>query len=410
MLNDFLSKFHIQRGHEPTVISLGQVWVDIMMDVPEIPVAGDFISSRHVSRSVSGSFRVMQAASHMGAHVLNAGVMGTGHWATYINDKFRQAHISSIGKVDPNYDNGFRIVLNDGSAKTFIASHGAEIHGKPQMFDHVRPQESDVVYIAGNALMNEGAIGVNEFIQRPECSPDQRTFKIVINPTSSLHLVSDQLIEHLVLARPIWSLNRQEARMLATKLGIDHDHPKTLTVGGGFDDSMYELCRALGDVLHSTVILRAGSRGAWVKRKNRDVTHVEGFSTKATHIRSAGPCHTGALCALLAESWDVEDAVQIANAAASIAILRNQHGVPVCPGFEEATALAATAIERHATAEQAERLEAALKKTDVRKAAKGSGSAKEAKGSGAAGRAAAAGVASAAGASSGAAEKDSAAE
>lgn len=279
MLSDFLSKFHIQRDHEPTVISLGQVWVDIMMDVPQIPVAGEFISTRHVSRAVSGSFRVMQAASHMGAHAVNAGMMGSGHWASYINDKFRQAHISSIGNVNTNYDNGFRIVLNDGSAKTFIANHGAEAHGDPHMFDHVQPQEGNVVYIAGNALMNESAIGVNAFIQRHECGPDRRTFKMVINPTSSLHLVSDQLIEHLVLARPIWSLNRQEARMLAAKLGIELDDTKSLKVGGGFDDSMYALCEALGEVLQSTVILRAGSRGAWVKRKDRDVTHIEGFST-----------------------------------------------------------------------------------------------------------------------------------
>lgn len=348
MLSDFLSRFHAQRDHEPTVISLGQIWVDIMMDVKELPAAGEFINARHVSRSVSGSFRVLQAASKMGARTENASIMGTGHWATYIREKMKRTHVVSTGQVNGTRDNGFRIVLNDGSAKTFIASHGAESMGDVRMFDHVTPREGDVVYISGTSLMNESAVGVNEFIKRPECSPDERTFKIVINPTNSLQLVSDQLLEHLVLARPIWSLNRQEARTLASRLAVHVDESSTLTVGGGFDESMFKLCEALGNALHSTVILRAGARGAWVSRKNRPVVHIEGFETKATHIRSAGPCHTGALCALLAEGWDIEDAVQIANAAASIAIAHNKHGIPTSASFEESVALAQTAVKETA--------------------------------------------------------------
>ena len=46
----------------PTVISLGQVWVDIMMDIDAIPQPGGFAVANHTMPSVGGSFRVMQAA------------------------------------------------------------------------------------------------------------------------------------------------------------------------------------------------------------------------------------------------------------------------------------------------------------------------------------------------------------
>ena len=51
----------------PTVISLGQVWVDIMMDIDAIPQPGGFAVANHTMPSVGGSFRVMQAASRIGA-------------------------------------------------------------------------------------------------------------------------------------------------------------------------------------------------------------------------------------------------------------------------------------------------------------------------------------------------------
>ncbi|NEG69793.1 sugar kinase [Bifidobacterium sp. BRDM6] len=366
MLSDFIARFHIQHDHEPTVISLGQVWIDVMMDVAEVPKPGEFIATTHVSRAVSGSYRILQAASRMGALTESAGIIGTGPCANMILEHLRRSKIVHTGPTNSHLDNGFRIVLNDGAKKTFVATYGAEAMGRPDTFAGVHPEEGDVVYISGNALMNETAISVNEFIRRPECAPERRNFRIVINPTNTLSLVSDQLLEHMVLAKPIWSLNRQEARTLSRRLGIEIDESRTMTVNGGFDESMRMLAEALADALRAPIVLRAGSRGAWVSRDGRRLVHIEGFETKATHTRSAGPVHTGALCALLAEGWDLEDAVQIANAAASIAIVRNKHGVPLCPTFEEATALAATAIEREDDSSTTfEKLKAALKDTDA---------------------------------------------
>ena len=207
------------------------------------------------------------------------------------------------------------------------------------MFAHVRPQRVDVVHISGNALMNESSLAVNAFIQQPQCRPQGREFRIVINPTNTLRLVNDQLLENLVLTRPIWSMNRQEARTLAYRLGVSFDESATMRVNAGFDESMHALCEALGETLRAPIVLRAGARGAWVHQHGKGVEHIDGFPTKATHIRSAGPAHTGALCALLAEGWDLESAVQIANAAASLAITHNHAGIPFCPTYDEAAKL-----------------------------------------------------------------------
>lgn len=338
MLHDILNSRKPEQS-AASVISLGQVWVDIMMGVGELPQPGGFAVADSVTPSVGGSFRVLQAAARSGSPAKHAGIVGTGLWSSVIRDEFEANGIQHIGGDRLDKDSGFRLVLNDGSHKTFIATYGAEAQGDERTFDAIEPEAGDVVHISGNTLMDHSAAGIEGFLHRAGANPEQRPYTIVLNPTNSLHLVSDHLIEDTVLCRPTWSCNRQEANTLAERLGIPPTDDAELTIGGGFDDAMTTLCDALGTTLRAPLVLRAGARGAWVRVPGSEVIHLEGFPVKSTHTRSAGSCHTGVMCAMLAQGWSLFDAVRIANASASIAILNNKAGVPDCPPVEDAIAL-----------------------------------------------------------------------
>ena len=338
MLHDILNSRKPEQS-AASVISLGQVWVDIMMGVGELPQPGGFAVADSVTPSVGGSFRVLQAAARSGSPAKHAGIIGTGLWSSVIRDEFEANGIQHIGGDRLDKDSGFRLVLNVGSHKTFIATYGAEAQGDERTFDAIDPEPGDVVHISGNTLMDHSAAGIEGFLHRAGAEPETRPYTIVLNPTNSLHLVSDHLIEDTVLCRPTWSCNRQEANTLAERLGIPPTDDSKLTIGGGFDDAMTELCEALGTTLRAPLVLRAGARGAWVRVPGSEVVHVEGFPVKSTHTRSAGSCHTGVMCAMLAQGWSLFDAVRIANASASIAISNNQAGVPDCPPVEDAIAL-----------------------------------------------------------------------
>ena len=338
MLHDILNSRKPEQS-AASVISLGQVWVDIMMGVGELPQPGGFAVADSVTPSVGGSFRVLQAAARSGSPAKHAGIVGTGLWSSVIRDEFEANGIQHIGGDRLDKDSGFRLVLNDGSRKTFIATYGAEAQGDECTFDAIEPEAGDVVHISGNTLMDHSAAGIEGFLHRAGANPEQRPYTIVLNPTNSLHLVNDHLIEDTVLCRPTWSCNRQEANTLAERLGIPPTDDAELTIGGGFDDAMTTLCDALGTTLRAPLVLRAGARGAWVRVPGSEVIHLEGFPVKSTHTRSAGSCHTGVMCAMLAQGWSLFDAVRIANAAASIAISNNKAGVPDCPPVEDAIAL-----------------------------------------------------------------------
>lgn len=336
---------HPQRQHQgepndrtPTVISLGQIWVDIMMQLDAVPEPGAFATSKRTSPTIGGSYPVLLAARRMGSPASHAAIIGNGMWADVIRERLAANGISHIGQHRVDADSGFRLVLTDGERKTFVASYGAESQGEEDTFSAIVPRPGDVVHISGNTLMDHTATGLDAFIRRLDVNPDDRPYTLVLNPINALQLVSDHMLENLVLARPLWSCNRQEAHTLAARLGV-HLTDSQLTVGGSFDNAMRQLCDDLGSALRAPLVLRAGARGAWVRLPGGEVSHVEGFETKPVHTRSAGSCHTGALCAMLAQGWSLLDAVNIANAAASLAIEQHTDGVPRCPNRDDVMAL-----------------------------------------------------------------------
>lgn len=356
--NTMLGKFLAKRKDTAApnagraVISLGQVWVDVMMEVDDLPKAGGFAVTHEANPAIGGSYRVLQAVAAMGTPARHAGIVGTGTWATLVREAFAANHIEHIGPDRLDADSGFRLVFHDGEGrKTFVARYGAEAQGNEQTFAALAPEPGDVVHISGNTLLDHTAAGIDEYVHTVGADPSVRPYRLVINPTRTLALVNDHLLEDLVLARPTWSCNRQEAARLADRLGVYVDDSASLTVSGGFDSSMRSLCEALGEALRAPLVVRAGSRGAWVRLPGGETRHIEGYPTKATHTRSAGSCHTGAMCAMLAKGWELPEAVQLANAAASLAIQHNVNGVPVCPAYEETVRFAAEESESAAKSE-----------------------------------------------------------
>ena len=327
------------------VISLGEVWVDIMMDVDSLPESGGFAASRSTIPTIDGSYRALLASRLMGTPTAHAGIIGAGPWASMIRHAFYEHDITHIGPDRLDADTGFRLVLNDtNGGKTFIATYGAEAQGGADTFDGVGLQPGDVVSLSSNSLMDATAAGVDAFIRQAGSDPDARPYQIVLRPTRSLERVNNRLLEDLVLARPIWTCNRQAAVKLADRLGAPLDEVP-VTVGGTFDNEMKALCDNLGTTLRAPLIIRAGARGAWVRLPGGEVTHVDGFPTKAVHKRSAGTVHTGVLCAMLAAGRSLVEATQVANAAASLSIEHSENGIPVPPTRDEVLELIARNAE-----------------------------------------------------------------
>lgn len=81
------------------VISLGQVIVDLTMNVDAVPRAGEDVFAGNVQTQVGASFNTLYAVRRMGVKASHAGVIGTGPWASQILQtlEIRKFSISASG-------------------------------------------------------------------------------------------------------------------------------------------------------------------------------------------------------------------------------------------------------------------------------------------------------------------------
>ena len=125
-LGNVISERAKNAADKPTVISLGQIWMDIMLDVDDMPKTGDFAVTRHTKPTPGGSYRILAAASRMGVRAQHAGIIGDGIWASAVRMVLRRSGIDHIGQNLDNVDSGFRLVFQDEEErKTYIAHYGA---------------------------------------------------------------------------------------------------------------------------------------------------------------------------------------------------------------------------------------------------------------------------------------------
>ena len=122
------------------VISLGQVIVDLTMNVATVPHAGEDVFVDGVQTQVGASFNTLYAVRRMGVAASHAGIIGTGPWASQIMQALKLHDIRHIGRRDGSRDSGFCMALTDANAeRTFISTRGAEAYGEANAFDAVDP-------------------------------------------------------------------------------------------------------------------------------------------------------------------------------------------------------------------------------------------------------------------------------
>ena len=198
------------------VISLGQVIVDLTMNVDAVPRAGEDVFAGNVQTQVGASFNTLYAVRRMGVQASHAGVIGTGPWASQILQTLENQGIQHVGKRDAVRDSGFCVALTDANAeRTFISTRGAEAHGSADAFDSVNPEKQDVVHVSGYTLVHRTAGALLAFAKR---TTEHREFTAVFDPSPMIATVDDDVFRAMLAYRPIWSCNEREAMLIARRL------------------------------------------------------------------------------------------------------------------------------------------------------------------------------------------------
>lgn len=300
------------------LVSVGNVVIDILARVPQLPERGGDVLATSAGMSAGGALNAMVAAVRQGLPTAYAGGHGTGFFGDLVRVALREAGIPSLLDPAPDQDSGYDVALVDDSGeRTFVTSFGAEAGISTKALAAIDVEPLDLVHVSGYGLLES----TNGAVIAPWLAGLDSRVRVLLDPGP---LVADihPAVWAVALARANWlSCNEREAILLT-----------------GAEDATAAV-RVLA-TLSPGVLVRLGAGGCLVAASG-ELHTVAGFDTTVVDTNGAGDAHAGAFLAALAAGLSPVAAAVRANACASIAVSR--FGPATAPTLDEVVQLVESA-------------------------------------------------------------------
>jgi sugar/nucleoside kinase (ribokinase family) len=303
------------------LVSLGNVIIDILAEVPALPERGGDVLASGVALEVGGGFNLMAAAARQGLDVAYGGALGSGLFSDLARRELRAEGIALLlpDASGEQRDTGFDVVLVEPSGeRTFVTAVGAEAGVTSQRLDHVEIQPTDALLISGYGLLHDA--NRPAILDRLARLPPETT--VCYDPGPLGHTVPDKVKDSVCRRVDWWSCNEREAS-LAT----------------GCVDPAAAATDLLARLRRGNVVVRLGMSGCLVGQRGSAVAHVPGVPVTIVDTTGAGDAHLGAFIAGLAAGRDAKDAAQRANVVAALTVTRR--GPATSPTAQETDRFAA---------------------------------------------------------------------
>jgi sugar/nucleoside kinase (ribokinase family) len=295
------------------LVHTGQVVVDLVMRVSQLPQPGGDVLASSKTLSPGGGFNVMSAAARSGARVVYAGSHGTGVFGDLVRAALADEGIEVAHPVHVQDDTGIVVVLvDDDGERTFVTGTGAEGALDVDLLAAVAVDETDLVYVSGYSLLhpsNRAALLA--------WLPERSGARVLFDPGPLLTDIPSEVLSTVDLL----SCNASEARLLTGEADI----PTAITA----------LAKRLP--AGSIVLVRDGASGCLVHHGGTTV-EVPAFPVQPVDTNGAGDTHCGVVAAELLRGTALDVAALRANAAAALSVTR--HGpatAPTRPEIDELT-------------------------------------------------------------------------
>ncbi len=313
------------------LLLLGNVVIDIVLDVPALPVRGGDVLATGTDMTAGGGFNVLAAAARQGLRAAYAGSLGSGPFAAAARAALDREHIEVLQRPKPGTDTGFVVALVDAAGeRTFVTSPGAEAAMTGADLAGVQAGPGDAVYLSGYGLVHPGnRAALLDWLGRLPAAT-----AVFADPGPLVHLIPAAAIDTVIARAGWWTCNAAEAERLtghadpaaaasalAARAGRLAAGPPAAGQGApriraGHRD------RPGGQAGQRGVLVRAGPAGCWLGRPSAGPVHVPGFRVGAVDTNGAGDAHAGTFIAALAGGAAEIDAARTANAAAALSVTR----------------------------------------------------------------------------------------
>ena len=300
------------------LVNVGNVIIDIVMYLPELPVRGGDMIASASEVLPGGGMNVMVSAVRQGLPTVYGGMHGTGPFGDLARRAMRAAGIGILQAPFPGKDTGFDVALVEESAeRTFATSVGADGELGADDLAQIAVRPTDFVYVSGYGLAHA------------KNGPALAGWLATIDPAATVVFDPGPLVADIpapvldpVLDRTDWcSCNQREAALLA-----------------GITDP-FGAARAIAKRADAGAVVRTGPHGCVLATPEHAAEEIGGFAVTAVDTNGAGDAHVGAFVAGLAAGLTPGAAALRANAAAALAVTRR--GPTCAPSAMEVDALLA---------------------------------------------------------------------
>jgi sugar/nucleoside kinase (ribokinase family) len=284
------------------LLHLGNVVVDIVLDVPALPERGGDVLATGTNLTPGGGFNVLVAAARQGLRAAYAGCHGSGPLAELARAALADAGIEVLQPPKPGTDTGFVVSIVDAAGeRTFVTSPGAEATMTHADLAGVTAGPGDAVYLAGYGLVHaSNRIALLDWLGRLGGHS-----MLFVDPGPLVRLIPGDVIDRVLGRADWWSCNATEAESMT-----------------GCRDPAVAARALAARPGHPGVLVRTGQDGCLLCRPGADPVHVPGYRVDVIDTNGAGDAHSGAFIAALAGGADEIDAARTANAAAALSVTR----------------------------------------------------------------------------------------
>ncbi|NYE36001.1 sugar/nucleoside kinase (ribokinase family) [Nocardioides cavernae] len=290
------------------VIHTGQALVDVVVEVPDLPVRGQNVMAASATDYAGGAVTVLVAAARFGAECVQAGAIGTGPHGDIVRRALETEGIAASAPPVEGLDTGICVVMVEPSAeRTFVTTLGAERRISVDSLATSEPRAGDLVCVTGFSLALDSTRDPL-LAWLPALDPD---VVVVLDPGAAFADLPEGVRAAMLEVTDVWSSNAEEAEGLLRAVG--QEPPSDLAA----------LTIAIAPLLRgdAVAIVRDGPQGCAV-HVDGATTYVPGFPQTPVDTNGAGDTHTGALLAEVAAGTPWVEGCRRANAAAAIKVTR----------------------------------------------------------------------------------------
>ena len=282
------------RSHSSTVVVLGSLHYDIMVEAPDRPVKGETVTGTRWYPKFGGKGgNQAVAAQYHGADTRLISATGNDNFADYLHARLAQASISSeyVARLD-NVATGMSVAIQDAEG-----DYGA------------------VIVSGANLAMS------TDIVDNPAIWHDAAILLLQNEVPESLNIVAARKARELGLTV---CLNAAPAREMSSEflalvdvLIVNAIEAEAL--GSDVVDSLAAAASAALTLSHqfATVIVTAGGDGVAGCSADSGSFELAAKPVDVVSTHGAGDVFSGVLCAELAGDTPLKDAISIANSAAA---------------------------------------------------------------------------------------------